>query len=79
LEGVQAQCGKVHNIFKTTASSRVALDRFLQLQGALVGVVLSEPFKEHSTSAFLRLVAAIIVWPPIPESANAVKQTGLQF
>jgi hypothetical protein len=34
---------------------------FLQLQGALVEVVLSEPFQEQITSAFLRLVATIII------------------
>jgi hypothetical protein len=66
LGDVQAQFGKVLNIFKTMADFPVALYGFLQLQGALVGVVLSEPFQEQSTSAFLRLVAAIIVWPPIP-------------
>ena len=58
---VQARFGKVANIFKTMADFSFALYGFLQLQDALVGVVLSEPFQEQSTSVLLRLVAAIIV------------------
>ena len=72
---VQARFRKVANIFKTMADFSFALYGFLQLQGALVGVVLSEPFQEQSTSVLLRLVAAIIVWPPIPKS---VKKLGFQ-
>ena len=72
---VQARFRKVANIFKTMADFSFALYGFLQLQDALVGIVLSEPFQEQSTSVLLRLVAAIIVWPPIPESA---KESGFQ-
>jgi hypothetical protein len=60
------------------ANSPVALDGFLQLHGALAGGVLSEAFQEQVTvipSTFLRLVAAIIVWPPIPKS---LKKLGFQ-
>ena len=60
------------------ANSPVALDGFLQLHGALAGGVLSEAFQEQFTvipSAFLRLVAAIIVWALIPQS---VKESGFQ-
>jgi AhpD family alkylhydroperoxidase len=49
LEGVQAQFGKVPNIFKTMINSSVVLDGFLQLHGALAGGVLSEAFQEQIT------------------------------
>ena len=71
LEDVQAQFGKVPNIFKTIANSPVAIDGFLLLHGALAGKVLSKKLP----SAFVRIVAAIIVWPPIPKS---VKKLGFQ-
>ena len=47
----------------------------MQLHGVLAGRVLSEPFQEQITSGFIRLLATIIVWPPIPQSA---KESGFQ-
>ena len=49
LEGVQAQFGKVPNIFKIMENSPVAIDGFLRLHGAFAGRVLSEAFQEQIT------------------------------
>jgi AhpD family alkylhydroperoxidase len=47
LDGVQVNFGKAPNIFKTMANSPAALEGFLQLHGALAGVVLPESFQEQ--------------------------------
>jgi hypothetical protein len=57
-------------------NSSVALDRFLHLHGVLAGgEYYLKLFKSKLSSAFLKLVAAIIVWPIIPKSA---KELGFQ-
>ena len=47
LDGVQVKFDKTPNIFKTMANSPAALEGFLQLHGALAGVVLPESFQEQ--------------------------------